>query len=106
MFVAVVDLSAAANAGEVPGAVSRVPLCRRKGKAPPLSFPPCSAQQLVPPSLPDCSCSPLLVAQVAAAARIAGKPDIFDAAESCDLALVADHLTVDPTLACARKDNG
>jgi hypothetical protein len=48
LFVAVVDLSAAANAGGVPGAVSRVPLCRRQGMAPPLSFLPCSSLQLVP----------------------------------------------------------
>ncbi len=33
--------------------------------------------------------------QAAAAARVQGKPDIFDAAQSGDLALVYDHVTVD-----------
>jgi hypothetical protein len=40
--------------------------------------------------------------QAAAAARIADKPDIIDAAKNCDLALVADHLMVDPTRVLAR----
>jgi hypothetical protein len=40
--------------------------------------------------------------QAAAAARIAGKPDIVEAAGSGDHALVADHLLVDPTRARTR----
>ena len=36
--------------------------------------------------------------QAAAAARIAGKTDIWDAAEKGDLALVKDHLVLQPAL--------
>jgi hypothetical protein len=50
---------------------------------------------------PSTSGSPLLFPQVAAAARIAGKPDIFDDVQRGDLALVADRLMVDPWLADA-----
>jgi hypothetical protein len=42
--------------------------------------------------------------QAAAAARIAGKPDIIAAATSGDLALVQDHLTVDPSCVLGRPD--
>ena len=48
------------------------------------------------------SCSPLPLAQAAAAARIADKPDIIEACKKRDLALMADHLMVDPTRARAR----
>ncbi len=41
------------------------------------------------------TCHPPL--QAAAAARIEGKPDIFAAMASGDLALVQDHLTADPS---------
>ena len=64
LTAAVVDPRAAAHAGGMPCAVSRVPLCRRQGKAPcaPASFPPCSALQLVPPPPPaHCSCLPRLL---------------------------------------------
>jgi hypothetical protein len=39
--------------------------------------------------------------QAAAAARIAGKPDIFDAARSGDVKLVEDHCIADP--ACVHQ---
>jgi hypothetical protein len=42
------------------------------------------------------------LAQAAAAARIADKPDIIKACKNQDLALMADHLMVDPTRARAR----
>jgi len=51
---------------------------------------------------PFTSCLPLSLLQAAAAARIKGRPDIFFAAADGDIALVADHLTSDPTLAHAR----
>ncbi len=50
---------------------------------------------------PSTSCSPL-PAQAAAAARIADKPDIIEAYQKEDLALLADHLMVDPTRARAK----
>jgi hypothetical protein len=40
----------------------------------------------------------------AAAARIVGKPNIFAAAESGDLALVQDHLTVDASCVNAKNN--
>ena len=40
--------------------------------------------------------------QAAAAARIADKPDVIEACKKQDLALLADHLMVDPTRARAR----
>ena len=42
--------------------------------------------------------------QAAAAARIAGKPNIFDAAQSGDLALVQDHVTADAS--CVGRRSG
>jgi len=42
--------------------------------------------------------------QAAAAARIAGKADIFTAAENGDVALVQDHITADA--ACVGKQDG
>jgi hypothetical protein len=69
-----------------------------------------------PPSLPAFACPPpppppllhLLLTppllQAAAAARITHKPDIFFAAADGDIALVLDHLLVDPTLVNARND--
>jgi len=44
------------------------------------------------------------VLQAAAAARIQGKPDIFEAARSGDLSLVRDHLTADPS--CVDRRDG
>ena len=41
--------------------------------------------------------------QAAAAARVQGKPDIFDAAQSGDLALVYDHVTVDASCVSRRE---
>ena len=41
--------------------------------------------------------------QAAAAARIAGKGDIFDAVSRGDLALVQDHLTADPSCVHAKN---
>ena len=43
--------------------------------------------------------SPTRVPQAAAAARIVGKPDIFDAARTGDIELVLDHLTAVPAKA-------
>jgi hypothetical protein len=40
----------------------------------------------------------------AAAARLAGKPGIFDAASSGDVKLVEDHCIVDP--ACVHQPDG
>jgi hypothetical protein len=40
--------------------------------------------------------SPLPFVQSAAAARIADKPDIIEAAESGNMGLVRDHVIVDP----------
>ena len=42
--------------------------------------------------------------QAAAAARIAGKPDIFNAAASGDVKLVEDHCIADP--ACVHQRDG
>jgi hypothetical protein len=49
------------------------------------------------PSSPDSSL------QAAAAARITGKPSIFQAAENGDFALVKDHVTVDPSCVCQQN---
>jgi hypothetical protein len=40
---------------------------------------------------------PTHVPQAAAAARIAGKPDIIRAARNGDISLVGDHITADPS---------
>jgi hypothetical protein len=47
------------------------------------------------PSPPHCHCFRIL--QAAAASRIKGKPDIFNAAESGNLSLVRDHIIADPS---------
>jgi hypothetical protein len=46
----------------------------------------------------------VIISQAAAAARIAGKRDIFDAAESGDVNLVEDHCIADP--ACVHQQDG
>ena len=53
------------------------------------------------PSIPHVAYTRL---QAAAAARIAGKPDIFAAAKSGDLALVQDHVTADAS--CVGRRDG
>jgi hypothetical protein len=47
----------------------------------------------------------VLLQIAAAAARIAGNGDIYHAVQSLNLELVADHLTVDPTLARSWRNN-
>jgi hypothetical protein len=47
----------------------------------------------------------VLLQIAAAAARIAGNGDIYHAVQSLNLELVADHLTVDPTLARRWRNN-
>ena len=58
----------------------------------------CSTQLLlaiVPPAV-DALPTPTHTPQAAAAARVAGKPDIWEAAKTGDIQLLRDRLTADP----------
>ncbi len=61
------------------------------------------------PRFPDKCTAPIptpisFVLQAAAASRIRGKPDIFEAAKSGELSLVRDHVTADPSCVGRRDD--